>query len=84
VAGDEVASIITAPFTGDRGDIKVAAKWSNGKWVAEIERKLVTGSKTDVQFDDLSKSYGFSAAFFDNAQVRHAYVQEPLLLQFQK
>jgi hypothetical protein len=83
-AGDEVASIAIAPFTGDRGDIKLAAKWANGKWVAEIERKLVTGSKTDVQFNDLGKVYGFSTAFFDNAQVRHAYVQEPLHLTFEK
>lgn len=84
VAGDEVASIAVAPFTGDRGDIKLGIKWGNGKWIAEMSRKLVTGSKTDVQFDDMAKSYGFSTAFFDNAQVRHAYVQEPLLLQFQK
>ncbi|MBC7905296.1 MAG: hypothetical protein H7Y60_00940 [Rhodospirillaceae bacterium] len=84
VAGDEVASIIIAPTVGDRGDVTVVSKWKDGKWVAELSRKLVTGSKTDVQFDDLTKSYGFSTAFFDNAQVRHAYVQEPLLLQFQK
>ncbi|MBC7951680.1 MAG: ethylbenzene dehydrogenase [Rhodospirillaceae bacterium] len=84
VAGDEVSSIVIAPFTGDRGDIKLGTKWVNGKWVAEFSRKLTTGSKTDVQFDDMAKSYGFSTAFFDNAQVRHAYVQEPLLLQFQK
>ena len=81
-AGDEVASIAIAPFTGDRGDIKFAAKWANGKWTMEIARKLVTGSKTDVNFDDLKKSYGFGVAFFDNAQVRHAVVKEPMVLQF--
>ncbi|WP_170149562.1 ethylbenzene dehydrogenase-related protein [Rhodoplanes roseus] len=84
VAGDEVASIVVAPFTGDRGDIKVALAWKDGKWTAELSRKLVTGSKTDVQFDDLSKSYGFGIAFFDNAQVRHAYGQAPLILSFDK
>ena len=30
-----------------------------------------------------TKPDGFDAAFFDNAQCRHAFVQEPLI-QFQK
>lgn len=81
-AGDEVASIIVAPTVGDRGDVKIAGKWANGKWTVEITRKLVTGSKFDVQFDDLKKSYGFGVALFDNAQVRHAFVEQPLILQF--
>lgn len=82
--GDEVASIIVAPLGGDRGDIATQAKWVNGKWTIEMARKLVTGSKFDVNFKDLSKTYGFGLAFFDNAQVRHAMVPEPLLLNFQK
>jgi hypothetical protein len=80
--GDEVASIIVAPFVGDRGDVRISGKWAKGKWTVEIIRKLVTGSKFDVQFDDLKKTYGFGLALFDNAQVRHAYVEEPLVLQF--
>lgn len=80
--GDEVSSILVAPFVGDRGDIKFSGKWVKGKWTMEISRKLVTGSKFDVQFDDLKKSYGFGLAIFDNAQVRHSYVEEPLVLQF--
>lgn len=83
-AGDEVASISVAPFTGDRGDIATNVKWANGKWTIEMSRKLVTGSKTDVNFSDLAKTYGFGMAFFDNAQVRHAMIQEPLILNFQK
>lgn len=82
--GDEVASVLIAPFTGDRGDIAVGTKWEKGRWTVEIARKLVTGSKFDINFDDLSKGYAFGMGFFDNAQVRHAYVQEPLILQFQK
>jgi len=81
-AGDEVASIIVSPFVGDRGDVKIAGKWANGKWTYEITRKLVTGSKFDVTFDDLKKSYYFGLALFDNAQVRHAFVEQPLVLQF--
>ncbi|MDP2366682.1 ethylbenzene dehydrogenase-related protein [Rhodoferax sp.] len=82
--GDEVSSILIAPFTGDRGDIAVGAKWEKGKWTVEIARKLVTGSKFDINFQDLTKGYAFGLGFFDNAQVRHAYVQEPLILKFQK
>ncbi|MBI4740039.1 MAG: ethylbenzene dehydrogenase [Betaproteobacteria bacterium] len=81
-AGDEIASIVVAPFTGDRGDVKFGGKWAKGKWIMELSRKLVTGSKTDVNFDDLKKTYGFGIGLFDNAQVRHAYTQEPLMLQF--
>ena len=50
----------------------------------EISRKRVTGSKTDVQFDDLGAAYPFDLSVFDNAQVRHAYVQKPMTLIFQK
>ncbi|MCX5735325.1 MAG: ethylbenzene dehydrogenase-related protein [candidate division NC10 bacterium] len=71
--GDEVAGILVAPFTGDRGEIPVQATWANGVWTLEWSRKLVTGSPTDVQFDDLKKKYAFGVAVFDNAQVRHAF-----------
>lgn len=84
VAGDEVASIIVEPFTGERGVIKTSAKWADGKWSIVIERPLTTTSKFDVQFNDLAKVYGFGVAFFDNAQVRHAQVREPLHLIFDK
>ena len=82
--GDEVASILVAPFTGDRGDIAAAIKWSSGKWTAVIARKLVTGSKFDVQFDNLDGTYEFGFAAFDNAQVRHAFHFGALKLKFAK
>lgn len=83
-AGQEVAGIIIAPFTGDRGDISARANWSNGMWTLEFSRKLKTGSQYDVQFDDLSKEYAFGVAVFDNAQVRHAFATQPNKLVFQK
>jgi hypothetical protein len=82
--GDEVASILVTPFAGDRGDIAAAIKWDNGKWTAVISRKLVTGSKTDVQFDNLDGTYEFGLAAFDNAQVRHAVHFGALQLKFAK
>jgi len=82
--GDEVASFLIYPLTGDRGDIKVAVRWANGMHTSEVSRKLTTGSKTDVQFSDLNAEYGFGFAAFDNAQVRHAVHYEPLYLKFGK
>lgn len=80
--GDEVASIMVSALEGDRGDIKAAYLWADGMWTVEFARKLKTGSEKDVQFDDLSKGYHFGVAFFDNAQVRHAYVEKPVELKF--
>ena len=82
--GDEVASIVVAPFSGDRGDIAASIKWQSGKWTAVLARKLVTGSPYDVQFDKLDATYDFGVAAFDNAQVRHAYNMGALHLKFAK
>lgn len=79
---DEVPGIIVAPFTGDRGDISAKAAWKDGTWTIEIARKLVTGSRYDVQFDDLKKAYPFGVAVFNNTQVRHAYGTEVHVLKF--
>jgi hypothetical protein len=49
-----------------------------------VSRKLVTGSRFDVQFSDLTARYGFGIAAFDNAQVRHATVDDTLYLVFGK
>jgi len=79
-----VPSISVAPFIGDRGDVPTAIHWSNGKWTMVLARKLVTGSKHDVQFDNLDGTYAFGIAAFDNAQVRHAYHAGALELKFAK
>jgi hypothetical protein len=83
-AGDEVSSYIVYPLKGDRGDVKVAYRWENGVWTYEVARKLTTGSKFDVQFDDMNKTYYFGVAAFDNAQVRHAIGWDVQKLVFAK
>ena len=83
-AGDEVASYLVFALKGDRADIDVASRWANGVWTSEVRRKLVTGSKFDVQFKDLNAAYGFGFAAFDNAQVQHATSDEPMVLRFAK
>jgi len=59
-------------------------RWADGKWTFEFARKLTTGSKFDVQFDNLDGRYLFGFAAFDNAQVQHATGDEPLTLVFAK
>ena len=83
-AGDEVASFRIFPLKADRADIKVATLWSGGVLTSEVSRKLVTGSKFDVQFSDLNGQYAFGFAAFDNAQVRHAVHYDALQLRFAK
>lgn len=83
-AGDEVASYFINGVKGDRADVRIASKWENGVWTAVVSRKLVTGSKYDVQFKDLAARYPFGFAAFDNAQVRHATTDDALFLTFGK
>jgi hypothetical protein len=83
-AGDEVSSYIVYPLKGDRGDVKVAYGWKNGIYTYEVARKLTTGSKFDVQFSDMNKTYAFGIAAFDNAQVRHALSYDVYKLMFAK
>ncbi len=72
-AGDRLPGIVKAEFVGDAGDIAAGWKWEDGAWTLEFGRKLVTESEYDVQFDDLTATYYFGVAAFDNAQVRHAF-----------
>jgi len=72
-AGTIIPGIIKSEIVGDRGQIAAGWKWADGKWTIEFSRALVTGSETDVQFDDLTAQYFFGLAIFDNAQVRHAF-----------
>jgi hypothetical protein len=71
--GDMVPGIIISEFVGDRGDISAGWAWADGVWTLEFGRALETGSEFDVQFADLTLTYHFGVAVFDNAQVRHAF-----------
>ena len=83
-AGDEVSSYKIFEVKGDRADINVKQSWKDGVHTSLVSRKLVTGSKLDVQFSDLSAQYPFGFAAFDNAQVRHAVHYDALFLRFAK
>jgi hypothetical protein len=84
-AGDEVASIFIMSQAGtDAGDVRTANTYANGMHTSVVSRKLVTGSKFDVQFSDMAARYGFGFAAFDNAQVRHVTSDDPMYLVFGK
>jgi hypothetical protein len=80
--GDEIASILVAPLTGDRGDLPTMATYGADGWTLELSRALVTGSDKDVQFTDLAQPYHFGVAVFDNAQVRHSFQTSVSALRF--
>jgi hypothetical protein len=82
--GDRLPGIIISEFVGDGGDISAGWVWEDEMWTLELGRKLVTGSELDVQFDDLTATYYFGVATFDNVQVRHAYEQRSTAFVFQQ
>ncbi len=52
---------------GSRADVLHSATWSDGVWVNEFRRALVTGNPDDVQFDLANATeYDYSVAVFDN------------------
>ncbi|MFQ5481197.1 MAG: ethylbenzene dehydrogenase-related protein [Nitrospinaceae bacterium] len=85
--GDFIPGWLLARPNGSRGDIDAAAKYNKekGRWTLEISRKLVTSDpRHDVQFDDLSKSYYFGIAVWENDRLYgHTRVRKPFALTFQ-
>ena len=88
--GEEMASILVRPLTGDRGDIAAQVETTSSvgynaatdMWTLEFSRDLVTGSGFDVQFDDLDDVYYFGVAVFDNAQIEHSFNKGVFALMF--
>ena len=84
--GDMVPGIIVSTFEGPRGDILAQANYANGKWTIELKRELKTTGENsdsqDIQFTDMSKSYPFGIAVFDNSQINHVYHDGVLNLKF--
>jgi hypothetical protein len=56
-------------------------------WTIELQRKLKTTGENaetqDVQFTDMSKSYPFGVAVFDNSQINHIYHEGVYELKFE-
>ncbi len=63
-------AVVTSPFMGDRGDIRVRGNWANGLWTVELSRSLNTGSPFDIA---LLGTVWMSLAPFDNSEKMHSY-----------
>lgn len=86
--GDTVPGWSLARPAGSRGDISASAWYDKdeGVWTLELSRKLVTGDpEHDVQFDDLSRTYYFGIAVWENDNLYgHTRVKKPFGLSFEK
>jgi len=66
---------------GDRADVRAFARWQNGQWSMELSRKLITGSKYDIE---LKEGICLWLAAFDHSQTAHTRHVRPLQLQFKQ
>ena len=73
--------ILAGDFTGDRADVRCAARWASGHWALEVARKLDTGSQYDVP---LKSGIFMRVAAFDHSQIRHTRHIRPIRLEVDK
>ena len=70
--------IIAGDFSGDRADVRCAARWASGHWALEVARRLDTKSKFDVP---LRSGVFMRVAAFDHSQIRHTRHVRPIRLE---
>jgi hypothetical protein len=72
--------IITGEYTGDRADVRCAARWAAGRWAIEIARRLDTKSQYDIP---IASGVYLRVAAFDRSQIRHTRHVRPIRLEVQ-
>lgn len=70
--------IIAGEFSGDRADVRCAARWASGHWALEVARRLDTHSGYDVP---LRSGTFMRVAAFDHSQIRHTRHVRPIRLE---
>jgi hypothetical protein len=70
--------IVGGEFSGDRADIRCAARWASGHWALEVARRLDTHSQYDVP---LQTGVFMRVAAFDHSQIRHTRHVRPIRLE---
>jgi hypothetical protein len=70
--------ILAGEFSGDRADVRCAARWASGHWALEVARRLDTKSQYDVP---LRTGTFMRVAAFDHTQVRHTRHVRPIRLE---
>jgi hypothetical protein len=72
--------IIGGEYSGDRADVRCAARWAAGRWAIEIARRLDTKSPYDVR---IVSGVLMLVAAFDRSQIRHTRHMRPIRLEVQ-
>jgi hypothetical protein len=70
--------IIAGEFSGDRADVRCAARWASGHWALEVARRLDTHSGYDVP---IKTGVFMRVAAFDHSQIRHTRHVRPIRLE---
>jgi len=70
--------ILGGEFSGDRADVRCAARWASGHWSLEVARRLNTGSEFDVP---IRSGVFMRVAAFDHSQIRHTRHVRPIRLE---
>jgi hypothetical protein len=70
--------IISGDFSGDRADVRCAARWASGHWALEVVRRLDTKSPYDIP---LKSGVFMRVAAFDHSQIGHTRHVRPIRLE---
>ncbi|WP_407180635.1 ethylbenzene dehydrogenase-related protein [Bradyrhizobium sp. STM 3562] len=70
--------IVSGEFSGDRADIRCAARWASGHWALEVARRLETQSKYDVP---IKSGVFMRVSAFDHSQIRHTRHVRPIRVE---
>jgi hypothetical protein len=70
--------IVGSEFSGDRADVRCAARWASGHWALEVARRLDTHSEYDVP---IRTGVFMRVAAFDHSQIRHTRHVRPIRLE---
>jgi hypothetical protein len=70
--------ILSGEFSGDRADVRCAARWASGLWALEVKRRLDTTSKFDVP---IRSGIFMRVAAFDHSQIRHTRHVRPIRIE---
>jgi hypothetical protein len=73
--------ILAGEFSGDRADVRCAARWASGHWALEVKRRLDTGSQFDVP---IKSGVFMRVAAFDHSQIRHTRHVRPIRVEVEQ
>jgi Ethylbenzene dehydrogenase/Prokaryotic cytochrome b561 len=70
--------IIAGEFSGDRADVRCAARWASGHWSLEVARRLDTHSQFDVP---IKTGVFMRVAAFDHSEIGHTRHVRPIRIE---